>query len=377
MTIWMIALSFLVVAVLWLSINWKSADRTDQALAIYRDQLDEVDRDIARGVLARSEAEAAKLEINRRILREDHRVQQAVSTGRPGVLMATAFAIPIAAFILYNDIGSPDIPSSVFAERSDERIQQASIEALAARIRSRLDRDPQQGTPSDWLLLGQAYVKMQRYEDATYALKKVADIPQVTAGVVMLYVEALVAMSDGVIGPNASSYIDKALSIDPLDPSAWFYRGTAFEQAGDLSKAREVLIDRVSIASPEEPWIDAFVNEINRLSELVGADAVTRVEVLGRVHGPDAADIAAAADMTQEGRQDFIQSMVIRLADRLKQEPEDVDGWLRLARAQSVLGNTDAALSALRSAEALVARSPESDPMRKRVTSAIQRSSLN
>ena len=365
------------VAVLWLSISWKPAAPTDQALVIYRDQLGEVDRDVARGVLARDEAEAAKLEINRRILREDHRVQEGVSTGRSGLLMAAAIAIPIAAIILYDHLGSPDMPSSVFAERSEERTQQASIEALAARIRSRLDENPQEGSPSDWLLLGQAYFKMQRYEDATYALEKVADLPQAPAGVVMLYVEALVASSDGVIGPKASSYIDKALSIDPLDPSAWIYRGIAFEQAGDLLKAREVLIERVSVAPPDAPWVDAFLSQINRLSELVGANAVTRVEILGLQRGPDANDIAAAADMTPEERQDFIQSMVERLSNRLKQEPDDVDGWLRLARAQSVLGNTDAALGALRNAEALVMTAPESDPMRQRITSEIERLNLN
>ncbi|MFT7106349.1 MAG: cytochrome c-type biogenesis protein CcmH [Yoonia sp.] len=376
MTFWIIALSFVVVAVLWLSISWKPTASTNQALAIYRDQLAEVDRDVARGVLAPDDAAAAKLEINRRILREGQWAQEAAFVGQSGMLMVAAIAIPIAAFVLYDRIGSPDTPSSVFAERSEERAQQASIEALAARVRTRLDENSGEGTPSDWLLLGQTYFKMTRYEDASYALGKIVDLPQVPAGIVMLYVEALVASSDGVIGPKASSYIDEALSLNPLNPSAWLYRAIAFEQAGDLTKAREVLIDRVSDASPEAPWIDAFLNQINRLSELSGDEAVTRAQILKPERGPDANDVAAA-DMTPEERQDFIQSMVKRLADRLKAEPGDVDGWLRLARAQSVLGDTEAARNALRNAEILVVSAPESDPMRQRVAAEIQKLGLN
>jgi cytochrome c-type biogenesis protein CcmH len=376
MTFWIIALSFVVVAVLWLSISWKPTASTNQALAIYRDQLAEVDRDVARGVLAPDDAAAAKLEINRRILREGQWAQEAAFVGQSGMLMVAAIAIPIAAFVLYDRIGSPDTPSSVFAERSEERAQQASIEALAARVRTRLDENSGEGTPSDWLLLGQTYFKMTRYEDASYALGKIVDLPQVPAGIVMLYVEALVASSDGVIGPKASSYIDEALSLNPLNPSAWLYRAIAFEQAGDLTKAREVLIDRVSDASPEAPWIDAFLNQINRLSELSGDEAVTRAQILKPERGPDANDVAAA-DMTPEERQDFIQSMVKRLADRLKAEPGDVDGWLRLARAQSVLGDTEAAHNALRNAEILVVSAPESDPMRQRVAAEIQKLGLN
>jgi cytochrome c-type biogenesis protein CcmH len=292
-----------------------------------------------------------------------------------GLLVTAAIAIPIAAYFLYDRTGSPDMPSSVFAERSEEREQQASIEALAARVRARLDQNPNESTPSDWLLLGQTYFKMQRFDDAAYALAQIVDLPQAPAGVVMLYVEALVASSDGVIGPQASSYIDKALSLDPLIPSAWLYRAIAFEQAGDIMQARAVLIERVSLGSSDEAWVRAFANQIDRLSELAGVDTIASGEIAAP--GPDANDIAAAADMTPAERQDFIASMVARLAARLEQEPDDVEGWLRLARAQSVLGNTDAAQDALRNAQALVMTAPEDDPLRQRVISEIERFDRN
>lgn len=377
MTIWIIVLSISVVALLWVSVSWNPETHTDQALAIYRDQLAEVDRDVSRGVLASDDAEAAKLEINRRILREDQRNPEQTAKGRSGLLMVAALSIPVAAFAMYDRIGSPDIPSSVFEERAEERAEQASIEALAARVRSKLDANPEQATPQEWLLLGQTYFKMQRFQDATYALEKIVDLQQVPADVIMFYVEALVASSDNIIGPKASSYIDKALTLEPMIPSAWLYRAIALEQAGDPGQARGVLMERLSLTSSDAPWVGAFLNQINRLSEITGDPPITLENTLAPQRGPDANDVAAAAEMTPEERQDFIQSMVARLGARLADNPDDFDGWLRLARAQSVLGETDAARGALRNAELLVMGAPSNDPRRQLVEAELEKLEAN
>jgi cytochrome c-type biogenesis protein CcmH len=87
--------------------------------------------------------------------------------------------------------------------------------------------------------------------------------------------------------------------------------------------------------------------------------------------GPSADDVAAAGDMTEEDRAAFIRSMVERLASRLEDEPDDLEGWMRLANAYTVLGERDNAVSAYEKASALLQNAPETDPRRQRIERAL------
>jgi cytochrome c-type biogenesis protein CcmH len=80
----------------------------------------------------------------------------------------------------------------------------------------------------------------------------------------------------------------------------------------------------------------------------------------------------AAQDMSPEERQAMIRGMVDGLAQRLEDEPEDIDGWLRLARAYAVLGERAEAIDALERAEPLVADLPADDPRRQAVEQGLQ-----
>ena len=108
-----------------------------------------------------------------------------------------------------------------------------------------------------------------------------------------------------------------------------------------------------------------FVDRINQIGARLGRPAVGPAMLLAGedgAPGPNADQVAAAADMSPEERAAFVQSMVERLAARLEEEPDDLEGWLRLANAYRVLGDDDAARTALAQAEPLL---PETGPERQ------------
>ncbi|KKL75805.1 hypothetical protein LCGC14_2051190, partial [marine sediment metagenome] len=166
-----------------------------------------------------------------------------------------------------------------------------------------------------------------------------------------------------------------AYELDPSNPGAAFFKAVSLEQKGDGAQAHETLVARLDDAEGFFPWMESFVGEANRIGAKIGKAPISLADYAPGVSapGPTQEDIENAQDMSVEERQDFIRSMVERLATRLEDEPDDLDGWMRLGNAYSVLGDTAPAVTAFERAEILLSVVPIDDPRRQAVQSALER----
>lgn len=356
-----------------------SSDRDAGSVSILADQLREVDTDAARGLISAEEARAAQTEIKRRLLAVS-RTTGAASTPRAGhdgrvVLWIAALAVPLAAGVLYARLGAPDVPAVTFASRQGERDEQAQIAELTGQLLDRLQNDPAGGPTEGWLLLGQTYLRAGRYDDAVAAFANVVDRPDATSSVLSQYAEALVARDDGIVTPEARTFLRRARKMDPSNPAASYYEAVAMDQTGDSNAAYDLLVARLDAATGPAPWMEVFVAQANRIGAEIGRAPISMASfapvVAGNAPGPTADDVASAAEMSEEDRAAFIRSMVARLADRLAQSPDDLDGWMRLANAYGVLGEVENAQDAYRKADALAADLPPDDPRKAAIRQAL------
>jgi cytochrome c-type biogenesis protein CcmH len=354
-----------------------AASRAEADLRVYRAQLAEVDRDVERGLLAASEAEAARTEVKRRMLAAAGEAGDG-ATPRPAHAswrLAAALlgvAAPVAALGLYLSVGAPGQVEGRLAGGEAPAAQvgpegMSAEEAVAALARALESR------PTDvdgWALLGRSYVGMGRYAEAAQALGRAHRLAPDRAEIASAYGEAEVAAADGVVGEEAKAVFEGVLAADPRDARARFYLGLAKAQAGDVRAALQDWVDLAALSPAEAPWLASVRDQIARAAGELGVEVASlepsaAAKALGATAGPLAPQLApqlapgeaqAIEQMSDEEREAMVRSMVERLAARLETTPDDRDGWLRLARAYEVLGEADKAEQARARAEALAGR---------------------
>lgn len=315
----------------------------EKDVALYKDQLAEIERDVARGVMAESDAVSARLEVSRRLLaademaRQENKEQDAPSDGswRKAVALAIIIALPLGTLGLYLSEGSPDLPDQPFLARINAPASQLPVEALVVRVEQRLKQKPDdlQG----WEVLAPSYVQLRRYPDAAMAWSRAIAIGGETAGRMAALGEAQVLAADGIVTPAARKSLARAAELDPAEPRAQYYLGLADIEDGNKDKAIARWKKLIANAPEGAGWKPGMVAEVARLEAGPMAPAAP---------GPNAADVKAAGQMSVDERQQMIEGMVGNLAARLEENPDDLAGWLRLIRAYGVLGKTDAAASA-------------------------------
>ncbi len=348
----------------------------DGTSAVLVDQLDEVQRDLERRVISEEEANAARMEIKRRILALSRKTSDAgprsSGDGNAAMYLAALF-VPILAIGYYSMNGAPVSSSRALEELQAEREEEQKVADLAQKLFERLIGEPNGGQSDGWMLLGQTYMRMGEHHDAVQAFEVITRREGATSETWSRLAEALVMAEAGIVTPRAQSAIDQAFSLDPANPAAAFYMAVSLEQAGKATDAHELLVSRLNEAEGFAPWMETFVAKANRIGGEIGRVPVNLASFAPMVAGPgpSADDVAAAGDMTEEDRSAFIRSMVERLASRLEDEPDDLEGWMRLANAYSVLGERDNAVSAYLKASALLQNTPETDPRRQRIERAL------
>jgi cytochrome c-type biogenesis protein CcmH len=373
--LWVLAalLCLVVVAVLALPLLSRRAavgmDHPD--LAVYRDQLAELEREVARGLLPESEAASARLEIERRLLAAAGPAGSAAKGGRGrGAARAWLAAVllllllPAATVAIYLDVGSPDLPAFPFADRTAVPAPAGNqqIAAATAQLEATMKAHPED--PKGWALLAGSEGQLGRYAEAAAAYGKSIALLQaahqpVAAILPSLQGESLTAAAEGQVTPAAKAAFEAALAIDPKDPRARFYLALGESQAGHLDAALDAWVALESDSPADAPWRPMVAAEIEETAKKLGRDPATlpgrkptpavpapTAAGNGAAPGPSAEDMAKAAAMTPEQRAAFIDSMVKGLADRQKAHPEDIDGWLRLANAYDKLGRADDAFTA-------------------------------
>jgi cytochrome c-type biogenesis protein CcmH len=327
-----------IMAVLWpLSRPRPVAGEADHDAEVYRDQLAEIGRDHARGLIGDAEAEAARVEVSRRLLAAAAAPARPAlaSTGRRRAAAAAALvALPAIALGLYTRLGSPSLPDQPLAARMQERGADPTMASLVAQVEKHLAANPQDGR--GWEVLAPIYLQAGRVADAVKARGNALRLLGETADRQADLGEALVADGQGVVTAEAKAAFTRAVALEADNAKARFFIGLAAEQDGDRARARTIWTDMIAKAPPGAAYVDFLRAAVARLDGTPAPAA-----------GPTAQDMANATDMKPEDRDAMVRGMVEKLAARLATDGTDAEGWVRLVRAYVVLGDTDRARAAL------------------------------
>jgi cytochrome c-type biogenesis protein CcmH len=358
-------------AVLWPLVRRTRDTRSGSDVEVYRDQLDEIDRDLKCGLIGAEEAEAARIEVSRRLIaaaemagtitmaqddasmrRRDRRSRKKpprrlAEQKRPSRRLHLAVGavavtlISVGTFFTYLKVGSPNLSGQPAAARvAVAQPKDPSIERLAA-LEARTSRAPDDGQA--WEAIAPIYADVGRYDDAVTARRNALRLLDKTAEREADLGEALVAAANGIVTEEAKQAFERAFRLDGANVSARFYIGLAAEQDDRKDEAARVWRKLVADSPPGAPWLPLVQT------------ALARVEPpASLVRKPASNDSAGAvANATPEQRQRMIRGMVDRLAARLRQDGSDADGWIQLVRSYVVLSdneNTRATIAAARHA---------------------------
>lgn len=328
-----------------------NASGTDPDIAIYKDQLAEIARDLSRGTIGPEDAERLRAEVGRRVLDAD-RNAGTVRVEAGGRAASLAAALVVAAMIpaagaVYWWLGAPGYPDMPLGPRI------AALDAGIAARPSQTEELERLGAPrdatadtaiakelaaiSDPEALRSAF--RQRFESgqtlsAVRTQERLLAVlgDGATAADHANLALALVAEAGGYISPEAETSLRAALQRDLSNELARYLVGEMFLQGGRFDQAFRFWRPLVEDGNPGAPWVASIRDRIGMVADLAGV----RYE-LPAASGPSAGDVAAAADMSPEDRQAMIEGMVAQLSDRLASEGGDVEDWERLIRSLVVL----------------------------------------
>lgn len=372
-----------------------NARRADYDINVYKDQLAELDREAADGQIEGPELDAARLEIQRRLLAASEDKEQSIKDGSRGgslPIFLAAGAAPVCAIAFYMYTGSPNVPDYPLAERKDTRPaapaqasahngQNApSMEAALESLRQRLEQNP--NDVDGWILLARSYAGMGQADKAAKAYARAVPLTDRHPMLLADWAEARLNAQQGQFTEPVFNDFVEARQKDPSLPKPWFYIGLDMAMGGNFQGAVQTWTDLMLIA-PDNPQLkQALTQQINKAAEEGGIDVSTvspsdvakqvaaQMEAAQKTDtpelatppsasapppGPSQEDVQAAQEMSVEDRSAFIRSMVARLAERLEENPNDPAGWERLIRAYEVLGETEKAAEAREKLKAIQA----------------------
>ena len=339
-------------------------------IAVYKDQLSEVERDLARGILTDAEADAVRVEVARRLLDADTRDGENVpdQKGQSGTGIAIVGLVVVAGGLgLYTWLGAPgygDMPMqariAALEEARAERPGQTVAEAEVADDLPRLEApDPDFLTLMDQLrtavaerpgdIQGLTFLAQYEARLGNYAAARLAQEQLVAAkGDAatdtdrLTLIDVMVFAAGGYVSPEAEAVVRDVLTMSPTNGAARYYLGLVEAQAGRADRAFPIWAQLLEDSPPSAPWVPVVRAEI---FDVAFAAGVTNYELPATSALPalSDADIAAADDMTPQERAEMIQGMVGRLADRLAIEGGPPEDWARLISTLGVLGDTNRA----------------------------------
>ena len=332
-------------------------------LALYKDQLREVDSDLARGVLSETESESARLEISRRILAADKRAQmETLANPAPSIVNKLLAAFVILTVLtgslgIYANLGEPNLPDRPLVARlaaaQEARAQRLSQEDAEVQV-----PDEKINIPEDYLklvkklreaikkrpndeqglrLLALHEFRIGKYRAArkahTRIMKVVGD--KVTAKDYIDFAEVMIFATNGYVSPEAEITLSQALKLKPNDGRTRYYSGLAMAQNGRADVAYRLWEGLLKEGPQDAAWIPLIKSQIGDVARLAGINMSNQP-----LPGPTTDQINAASEMTKEDRKKMIRGMVAGLGERLATNGGTMNEWARLIRALGVLGET-------------------------------------
>ncbi len=339
--------------------------RVDYDIVVYRNQLAEIDQEIERGLLAETQADAARAEVHRRMLAaEDAELKMPVKPvpadnryTRLLAIVAIAVVLPLGAAILYGVLGSPHLPGKPYAWRLQDD-PEFVVAATAEKLAGQLQKNP---SASGYKRLAEMYFAARNYDQAVAADRRAIALGAADASTWSELGEAVVMTNGGAVVPEALQAFTNALGIDSRSERARFYIGLAEAQIGNLKQAVAIWRDLEKDSDPDAPWLPMLREHIAAFSKEGGFDpamvppsppsagnlnaAITAMTKA--MHAQAGVSVPTAPPSSGDDQDTMIRAMVARLAARMEKSPADVAGWQRLAHAYGVLGEKEKAREAI------------------------------
>ena len=356
---------------------------------VYRDQLREVEKDVARGILTEDDAARARTEVSRRLLDADRALQQAQAgkiraSAMDRVILGAGLAATVAgAFALYMQIGAPGYPDLPIATRI-EMVEQARAtrpgqdeaetqvpfreglppdprrEDLVAQLRTVLEQRP--ADVQGLTLLATNEAALGNFSAARVAQQQLIDLlgDEASGFHHVDLAEMMILAAGGYVSPEAEAALVRGLQLEPRNGTARYYAGLMFAQQGRPDRAFPIWRNLLADSTADAPWLEPILLQIEEVAFLAGVEtSLAELPQPRAPRGPTAADIATAQDMAPEDQQAMIEGMVAGLADRLATDGGPPEDWARLIGAQIVLGRLDDAQMIYDEARGVFADLPE------------------
>lgn len=326
--------------------------------SVYKAQLTEVDEDLARGLINAEDAESARVEISRRLLTSADQMSpggsdvKRESRGSTFAILASIIFVPVFSLVLYLGYGSPGLPDLPRSARMQEPAEKQRVDELVTRVEERLREHPDDG--HGWEVIAPVYLKHGRFDDAAAAFGKAIALLGETKERLFGLGEAVRLQNDGIVSERAKELFERSVKLDPNYVPSLYRLAVSMEQDGrfdDAVEAWKQIIEKLpaGVAWQQDAKRRLVVAEAKAAGKPVpqfGSDSDEQASPVSQP-GPTKEQIEAVQRMKPEERMAMINQMVTGLAERLKQDGSDVNGWLRLVRAYSVLGRRDDAVKAL------------------------------
>jgi cytochrome c-type biogenesis protein CcmH len=373
---------------------WRGRGDPDEPadLRIYRDQLRELDRDVARGIVLPADAERIRTEVARRLLEAD---RSATAAAAP-MVAAPRRARWLAAFIIaavlgagslwtYDRLGAPGYPDIPLAARIAEaevrRAGRPGQEAAEARFAAlapppAVAPDPQHAAlveqlravvaerpddPQGQALLARNEALLGNYAAAHRAKARLIALRgrAATAQDHAAHAELMILATGGFVSPEAEAALGRALRLDPRNPTAHYYMGLMFAQNGRFDLAFRMWRTLLEASAPADPWVPPILAQIGEVAALAGVEYTPPPGLTLRPDaGPTPEQIAAAEALAPAEREAMIRGMVEGLLQRLASEGGPPEDWARAIHALGVIGDRDRAAAIWLEAQGRFAAAP-------------------
>lgn len=347
---------------------------------VYEDQLLALEAEAERGLIDKQELEAARTEVSRRLLTASDQRDKAApplpAASWALIAFGSAGLVVLIALGGYLALGRPDLVARAPAPASAPAAQdagvpgQAEMAARLADVEALLKTNPDNGT--GWEEAAALNFALGRYKESTRAYASAVRILGETAQRLGDYGEAMTQANGSVVSDEAKEIFERAKKLDPKLVQARFYLALEREQKGAFQEAADAWDALLKDAPAEAFWKPLVERRLAAVKSRIDGGAAAPAAPpsappaaapstppaaapsappgASSSAGPSAEDMRKAQEMSPDKRNDMVENMVTRLAARLEEDGNDIDGWVMLMRSYMVLNRRDDAKGAADSA---------------------------
>ena len=317
--------------------------------AVHRDQLAALQADLDKGLITKEDFESSVDELQMRLLDDAESYKADVPPHKAGfwsprkTALLIALCLPVLTIPIYLRLGTPAAIDPVAeAQVTDQQIRQM-VDTLAAKLQANPDN------PKGWAMLAKSYKVMGRFEESRMAFERIGAMLETDPELLVDYADVLAVLANNQIEGKPLMLVNKALGLNPRHPMGLMMSGVAAYRRSDFLLAVqqwETLLTMLEPGSNDARQIEENIAAARRNGGLLASNQPSSSPSNKMPPIP----AGAAGNMTE----DMINQMVERLAKRLQSNPDDLQGWARLARAYKVQGRLPDAIKAYERTGALM-----------------------